>query len=357
MNRFPIVVMPDIDATNIPVEELLERQDLYFSYLLKESPELGKVILFYTSKNSYQGRKIFHSIEIVKIGGRFTHWLLMPFPITFYLLKNGIRPLFLVAGTPFQPYFVALALKFLFRTVNIQVAVHGELSGINSSGFSARLRFLFLKSTLRFASLIRFVSKKQSNDFSHLLTQNQKVVVSPVPIQIPLDSIKVSVGNGLGFVGRIQSERGISEWVEIALNFPQVKKVIVGDGPDRLRMQQALPSAEFKGFLANSELDEVWPQIKVLLSSAPFESYGMALREALLRGIPVVSRENAGSRELFQIAPELVKLYSNTDEAVNAIRGFIEKIPEREKFEDFRNRFSQTQEASLRDLARTWLEL
>ena len=357
MKIAPIVVMPNIDSTSTPVDQLLKRQDLYFSYLLKESQGNERALVFFSAKSQIEINESFDAIKVIRIGkGRF-HWTLMSFGILLYLKRNKIRPQFLVAGTPFQPFFITLVLKLFFPSTKIQVAIHGEISGIKGGGLTKFLKYLFLRIFLRCAALVRFVTNKQMQDFSGILTQKQRVIVTPVPIDIPPDMDRTSSATAISFVGRIHSERGIEEWIDIVQSLPRIKKIVVGDGPERATMQKALPQAEFKGFLSGAELDSAWTKTKVLLSTAPYESYGIALREALLRGIPVVSRTNAGSRDLFNLAPDLIKLYTTKDEALAAIEDFLNDAPEYSRFVKFKEGFVRQQNDSLRALAQAWLAL
>jgi hypothetical protein len=92
-----------------------------------------------------------------------------------------------------------------------------------------------------------------------------------------------------------------------------------------------------------------------LLSTAPYESYGLAMREALLHGVPVVSKENAGAIELEQRYPNLIKLYRTKDQAQQYLKGFLEKPLDKKEFESFRKDFFAEQDESLIRLAKVWL--
>jgi glycosyltransferase involved in cell wall biosynthesis len=116
-----------------------------------------------------------------------------------------------------------------------------------------------------------------------------------------------------------------------------------------------LAKATFTGALTNKEVQEKWAEIGVLLSTAPYESYGLAMREALLHGVPIVSKENAGAIELEQRYPNLIKLYRTKDQAQQYLKGFIEKPLDKKEFEIFKRDFFTQQEESLIRLAKVWL--
>ena len=79
------------------------------------------------------------------------------------------------------------------------------------------------------------------------------------------------------------------------------------------------------------------------------------MREALLHGVPVVSKENAGAIELEQRYPKLIKLYKTRDQAQQYLKEFLEKPLDKKEFESFRKDFFTEQEESLNRLAMVWL--
>jgi hypothetical protein len=62
-----------------------------------------------------------------------------------------------------------------------------------------------------------------------------------------------------------------------------------------------------------------YSKFSLLLSCALSEGYGLALREAILSGVPVVAKENLGTQALREIFPGMVFLFDSTDEAVELI--------------------------------------
>ena len=357
MNHLPIVVLPNVDDVITPLVDLLERQDLYFSQYAKEAGAHQKPIIFFTSRNSFIPKVDLKYTEAMQIGNARTRWLSLPFHIRSVLKQKNLYPTFIVAGTPFQPFLIAILLRLFFPRTKIHVSIHGELKGIRSSGFSSFVRFQFLLRFIRYANIIRFVSERQAQDFSFLLHPKQKVVVVPVPIKIVPQNVAVSRGKALAFLGRIHRERGIEEWVEVASALPELPLLIVGDGPEIDTMKALLPKANFRGFLKPDEVESLWKEVGVLLSTAPFESYGLAMREALLHGVPVVSRSTAGAKELQELAPNLISLYSNPDDAPKFIQDFLNHPPSSDLFSNFAQEFLTKQEGELRDLAFAWQNL
>ena len=248
-------------------------------------------------------------------------------------------------------------MKLFTPKAKIHTAIHGELGALTRSGLFNLLKLNFLRLFLRRAHSIRFVSKKQAEDAKEFVKLNNKrTFITPVPFVIDsVGSHKRNSSSFIAFVGRIQQERGIEEWIEVVKSFDRKQLLIIGEGPQAQTMKKLLVGATFTGTLTNKEVQEKWAEIGVLLSTAPYESYGLAMREALLHGVPIVSKENAGAIELEQRYPNLIKLYRTKDQAQQYLKEFIERPLDSKEFDAFRKDFFTEQEKSLNLLAKVWL--
>ena len=80
--------------------------------------------------------------------------------------------------------------------------------------------------------------------------------------------------------------------------------IVAGTGPDRdiflekLKLVNPTLKIDYLGQIANDKMSSVWAKIGVLVSMAPAESYGLAMREALLHGIPVWATNSSGVNDL-----------------------------------------------------------
>ena len=74
--------------------------------------------------------------------------------------------------------------------------------------------------------------------------------------------------------------------------------VIVGDGPDRDFVADALPHAIFAGFLRGEELATAYASSDVFLFPSDSESFGNVTLEAMASGLPAVCADATGSRSL-----------------------------------------------------------
>ena len=110
----------------------------------------------------------------------------------------------------------------------------------------------------------------------------------------------------------------------------------------------------FTGRLTQSELKNEWADISVLLSAAPAESYGMAMREAVLQGCVVVSLENSGSRDASRQYPDSVNLFKDVESGARLIAEALNKKISIKEVERYRNEFVQTQKENINKLVKSW---
>jgi glycosyltransferase involved in cell wall biosynthesis len=87
------------------------------------------------------------------------------------------------------------------------------------------------------------------------------------------------------FVGRLSEEKGILDFVAAANGLP---RVVVGDGPLREHVPDAL------GFVPPSELGAYYERAAVVACPSHREGYGVAAREAMAHGRPVVAAAVGG---------------------------------------------------------------
>jgi glycosyltransferase involved in cell wall biosynthesis len=91
------------------------------------------------------------------------------------------------------------------------------------------------------------------------------------------------------FAGRLSEEKGILDFVAATEGLP---RVIVGDGPLRPRVPEAV------GFVPPSEMGGWYERAAVVCVPSRREGYGLAAREALAHGRPVVATSVGGLADL-----------------------------------------------------------
>jgi len=160
----------------------------------------------------------------------------------------------------------------------------------------ARRAPALVRPLLRGARLVIAASTFLADEATKLGARDVRVV--PSGVDLPSEVGEPTDPPHVLYVGRLSEEKGILEFVEATDGLP---RVIVGDGPLRARVPEAL------GFVPPSELGAYLAAAAVLCAPSRREGYGVAAREALAYGRPVVASDVGGLRDL-AAAAELVPI-------------------------------------------------
>lgn len=74
--------------------------------------------------------------------------------------------------------------------------------------------------------------------------------------------------------------------------------MVVGDGPDRRRLERSLPGAAFLGVQHGEDLARLYASLDVFAHTGPHETFGQTIQEALASGVPVVAPAAGGPVDL-----------------------------------------------------------
>ncbi len=358
MSEKLLFLLPNPTKATTSLEELISRHQMYvrkFVEMQTTAPTIPWVIIGDNLVDSLNPSA--PDLQLKFVGRLKFNLLRFPYKAIRIMKQSHFKPDLIVSGDSYFSAMFALIIQRIYAgDAQIQLSIHGEVGALTDGGIKSRIKYFLTKISFNHANILRFVSFPQMEGFSNeFKLRGKKLLVTPVPIITQPAQSSVTVRDSIAFVGRIQQERGVSEWVDIAKSFPHEQLMVIGDGPLATRMKSELPKAIFTGLLTNQEVQKKWVGIGALLSTAPYESYGLAMREALLQGVPVVSRENAGAVELAQRYPNLIKLYKHKTQAQQYLREFLENPLEEEEFEIFKRDFFAQQEESLIRLAKVWL--
>lgn len=359
MNCRPVFILFNVNKDANSFNEILGRQLRYVqSYHSLVGANFSKPLVL-VSGIELNADRFDSLVELVEIDHRPINFLSFALKALRHLRRVRRRDehFYLVAGTPFQPLIIGKFLKFRLENAKLQVSIHNDLRSWSKGGLKNLVKQINFRLSLNRIDLFRFVSDDQREVASNLYPiPENRTVVCPIPLELPSTppSYWLKPQPVLGFVGRVHPDRGVKEWIEIAKMLKGFSYLIAGDGPLLELFQKELPNATFKGRVSHEEISGVYANISVLLSSAPFESYGLAIREALLFGIPVVTRKTSGTRELREKFPEIIAGYQTPEEAARAIAKFSGSIDSR-FFADFRAWLQESQDKSLRDLVSHWV--
>ncbi|MBC7268638.1 MAG: glycosyltransferase family 1 protein [Streptomyces sp.] len=101
----------------------------------------------------------------------------------------------------------------------------------------------------------------------------------------------------VGYVGRLAPEKHV-ELLAGACALPGVRVVVVGDGPSRSGLEEALPGAVFLGRRGGDDLARIFASFDLFAHTGPFETFCQTVQEAMASAVPVVAPAVGGPLDL-----------------------------------------------------------
>jgi glycogen synthase len=216
----------------------------------------------------------------------------------------------------------------------------GDLSGIR--GWAPRLGWLALRRWIVGAERIIAVSEFEMNMLGSLLAlPDRKLALIPSGADLPNTSTSRSeepAGGGqdptaplIVSVGRLEKYKGHDRIVRalpaVAAEFPGVRLIILGSGPDEQRLRRISAEcgvARRVEILTVSaerreELRSLFDRATLVVALSAYESQGLAAMEAIARGCSVLVAESSALRELVSAGSARGVKPGSTDEIASAV--------------------------------------
>ena len=259
--------------------------------------------------------------DIFKV--RLSWRLIQSNPKTRFTIVSGISPFEMIASS-------ITKLRFGKR-IQLQTQFHGDIYSLRHNvSLKGFIKVACSNIAILFSDSIRVVSIFQEQEIkSKWFSKKVIFYVAPIPIQREKISISRSPSTPhlISIVGRLHKERGTPEMLEIVeticRRIPEVHFEIIGNGPLKhkvISLMGKFPDRiDYQGHQNSESLQLVYGRSTLLLSSAPTEGYGLALREAILSGVKVVARDCAGVQELEKEFPSSIFRYNSVTEAITLL--------------------------------------
>jgi glycosyltransferase involved in cell wall biosynthesis len=97
-------------------------------------------------------------------------------------------------------------------------------------------------------------------------------------------------------VARVSKEKNLEDFFE--LEYPNSRKIMVGDGPMLEKYRKQYPNVEFVGFRTGTELAEYYANADVFVFPSRWETFGIVMIEAMACGTPVAAYPCQGPEDV-----------------------------------------------------------
>ena len=373
MNNSCVVILDPRGVILSGGADVLERHNSYALHLSKGNPK-NKISLVILTAGTSQ-------VKNLQSNGLYLEIISKPTFNSIKFAKAALKKIrsenldvkLLVAGDPWESFWSAYLLnKLSSKKVPIQIQLHGDIANPAWKKISLqnRIRFNFAKFSMSKANGIRAVSNSQALKGAKIFKiKKAQICVIPVPINnLRLtSSISSKRPKTLGLIGRIHNDRGIYNFIKLVKSLTVVRDdfavVIAGGGPDERRfleeIKELLPKSKirFLGHLSEKELKKVWREIGVLVSTAPAESYGRAMREALVAGVPVWATKSSGVEDLISKADKDAVKILDLEKSNYELSKEFDQLLKSKVSQSIRKQFIKDNSTYTQLLAKSWVDL
>jgi glycosyltransferase involved in cell wall biosynthesis len=319
----PVFVHLNFSGSDVARMDLLRRLDFYGRQLAATVEQRPLIVLGISASDDIRSvADNFKNLDIAFVDRSRINPLTGFLNLKRLFTQHKIHPKVLIASEFWIDLIPLLMLRLMFKS-RIQISIHGFF---NSFSFF----YLFLKIFARHADSVRTVNDNLSLEIAReFRVDSSKIFIAPIPVEVPTANLHRQIKYDLAFVGRLHKERNVEELVDIAIQVAEkVEKlniVIAGEGKLKKYIEKRLAESgsqifcDFVGYVPNSKIFDIYSSSRIFLTAAESESYGMAIREAVLCGTKVVARESVGSISTSKLFKSSVFLYSDIRTSVKTI--------------------------------------
>ncbi len=163
------------------------------------------------------------------------------------------------------------------------------------AGEKPKGRLAYIESLDRWSSILSDQRYAVSHKVSSRIPFSNKVLDNFIDTR----NLAISYGRRIAFVGRLCHEKGPDRLIDLARECPEIVIDCYGDGPEKSNLlSQKPPNLILHGIKSN--MNQVWPEIGLILMPSRFEGLPMTALEAMGRGIPVIASNTGNLSELIE---------------------------------------------------------
>jgi glycosyltransferase involved in cell wall biosynthesis len=168
----------------------------------------------------------------------------------------------------------------------------------------------------------------------------------PGPVDTARRTLHLPQGPLIASVGNLVAEKGHDLVIRALQLMPSVKLVIVGDGPERMRLASLASTARvnervfFRPAMPQQDLADVYRSVDVLVLASSREGWPNVLLEAMACGTPVVAADVGGVREIVASVEAGIVLSERTPDGIaSAVQDLLRVPRSRASVREYAERF------------------
>ena len=258
---------------------------------------------------------------------------------TFYLMNKAELPegydvyISFLEGPVTRLFSKNVGTKKGVRLNNIKKIawVHNDISKVFGNSLKAKIKKIFDKKVYKKFDNVVFVSKENQEDFKKVYGKDIKTSVirnyldynavinkANEKVVLPFDDRDINLVSVCRLVDQKALDRFISVHSKLEKSGLHSKVYIIGDGPNRLKLQKQIDSLnETENFYLLGQKENPYPFIKnadyfCLLSY--YEGYGMVLDEAKILGKKIIITNTAAKESVENY--DLAHVVENTEDGI-----------------------------------------
>lgn len=213
-----------------------------------------------------------------------------------------------------EPWIPFLSRQLLQRSQTVNVATfHAKIPETIMSRTVIKVVTPYLKSVLKYLHVLTAVSDSGAEYAASLTDLPITIIPNGIDLKKYQHVHKAPKADGeksILFIGRLEKRKGVKHLLEayalLVQEKPEVKLIIVGDGPERERLELIvedlkLNNVDFLGHVSEELKLELLAGADLFCSPALFgESFGIVLLEAMATGTVSVAGSNSGYIDVMQ---------------------------------------------------------
>jgi len=214
-----------------------------------------------------------------------------------------------------EPWMPLLSRQLLARSNAVNIGTfHAKVSDAMMSRAILKVVTPYLRSVMKYLHELTAVSQAGAEYVAGLTDQPITIIPNGIDLKKykPVKGAKKSSGAGgtILFIGRLERRKGaqylIQAYSQLVQDNPDTKLVIVGDGPERERLELLvedlkLANVSFLGHVSEELKIQLLNEADLFCSPALFgESFGIVLLEAMATDTVCVAGNNPGYTEVLQ---------------------------------------------------------